>query len=392
MSTIRESLEAARDKLSAEPTESEGVSETAPVDPQAGGEPGIEAADGPHGKDPAATLGQEQNATSRSRDKSGKFAKESTAKSAPKAVRAMVADSPQAQSDPQPSTPPPAKLKAPVSWKATVREKWESLPPEVQEEVLRREGETTTSLAQAVENKRFRESFKEAVAPYEGMLRAEGLEPMAAVGTLLQTAMALRTAPPGHKAQMLSNMARTFQVPVTDMVVDLVRSGAVSIEALDSALAGQPTNGHAGGGGHAFDPNQFAQQVERSIMQRLVGQRDQSLKTQSAKQIEEFSQGKEFLDDVREDMADIMEMASRRGASMTLEQAYERACRMHPEVSKVMSQRDAAKAAKAKQEELQRSKLATSSVRSEPSGGGGAGGARTLRDSLMGAVARHSRG
>lgn len=389
MSTLRESLEAARDKLSAEPAEPEVLSETAPSDPQAGGAPDVEAPKS-HGKD-LETTGQEQSATHRARDKSGKFAKEAVAKSAPKAVRAMVADStPQSESDP--STIPAAKLKAPVSWKPTVREKWEALPPEVQEEVLRRESETTTSLSQAVENKRFRESFREAVAPYEGMLRAEGLEPMAAVGTLLQTAMALRTAPPGHKAQMLSNMARTFQVPVTDMVVDLVRSGAVSIEALDSALAGQPMNGGASHGGQTFDPNQFAQQVERSIMQRLTGQRDEHLKTQSAKQIEEFSQGKEFLEDVRQDMADIVEMASRRGVALTLEQAYERACRMHPEVSKVMSQRDAAKVAKARQEELQRSKLATSSVRSEPSGGGGAGGARTLRDTLMGAVARHSRG
>ena len=101
--------------------------------------------------------------------------------------------------------------------------------------------------------------------------------------------------------------------------------------------------------------------------------------TQSAEQeIAQFGEQHEFFEDVREDMADLIEMAEKRGQSLSLEQAYERACAINPEISKVLDQR--------RQRDtvvnLQNKKTAASSLASEspnntkPSSGG------SLRDAI----------
>lgn len=83
--------------------------------------------------------------------------------------------------------------------------------------------------------------------------------------------------------------------------------------------------------------------------------------------METFLGDKEFVDELREDMADIIDRANRRGSPITLEQAYNRAAREHPEISKVFEQREAAERAAKASASTQRSRLASSSVRSNPS-------------------------
>jgi hypothetical protein len=62
----------------------------------------------------------------------------------------------------------------------------------------------------------------------------------------------------------------------------------------------------------------------------------------SAAAVQEFSAKAEFLDDVREDMADLLEGAARRGVALTMEEAYDRACHMNPDIRRVLQQRESA--------------------------------------------------
>jgi predicted metal-dependent phosphoesterase TrpH len=80
----------------------------------------------------------------------------------------------------------------------------------------------------------------------------------------------------------------------------------------------------------------------------------------------------EFFEDVREDMADIIEMAANRGRVLTLPQAYEQACKLHPEVSKIISQREAKKKGELNGEQLLRKRKAASSIKGNPEEEGGA--------------------
>lgn len=101
-------------------------------------------------------------------------------------------------------------------------------------------------------------------------------------------------------------------------------------------------------------------------MQRFQQQQQQAEVQRLRSEVEKFSESHEFFGDVREEMADIIEVAKRRGLSISYEDAYSRACALHPEISPVLEQRKAAERAKATKASTQQSRLASSSVRSAP--------------------------
>lgn len=244
-------------------------------------------------------------------------------------------------------------VKAPASWKPGAREKWAATPPEVQAEILRVDREVRQVMQEAAPLRQQQAKFQAAIAPYAQMIAAEaGGDPMRAVGSLLQTAAALRTAPEPHKAAMVASMMKTF---------------GISVESLATALDGKAAPG-GGQGAQSFDPGQLRAQLKQELLGELE-QRDQAQQQQKAQaEAETFLAGKEFGGDVREDMADLLQGAARRNVAMTLEQAYDRACKLNPDVSDTLEKRRAAEAAKAKTASTQQARAASSSVKSQPTG------------------------
>lgn len=312
----------------------------------------------------------------RARDGQGRFAKgtgeKPEAKPEPKSV-APKTDAPAVVDPAKPAEPAqvakPEAHRAPQSWKPSVREKFSALPPEVQAEVVRIENETKATLRDVAEARRMHQQFQQTVGPFEAMIRSEGGEPMAAVGNLLRTAYALRTAPPAHKAQIVAQMVQNFSVP---------------IDALDAALSGQSPQvqqPHQQQGAYR-DPRvdqilAMAQQAQQSRQQQM---------SQSAAQELAAVQQLEFYEDVREDMADIIESRARRGVEVKPQQAYDLAVRMHPDISGIIQQRESAKAAANAQASTQRAKAAAASVKTRPAGiGNTSDGPRTMRDDILAA-------
>jgi hypothetical protein len=82
--------------------------------------------------------------------------------------------------------------------------------------------------------------------------------------------------------------------------------------------------------------------VRQQRTQQVDGTIDSEIKT--------FSQDKtnEFFLDVKNDMADLMQMSAERGKSLTLKQAYDKAVSMNEEVQSVISKRKAESVAAAK--------------------------------------------
>ena len=247
---------------------------------------------------------------------------------------------------------PPVAIRAPQSWKPAAREHWATLPPDVQAEIARREGETSRVLDETTEARRFRESFQQTITPYEAMLRSEGADPMQAMASLLETARQLRSAPPAQRASLVAQIVKGYGVP---------------IDALDAALAGQPYQGSHQQTYQDPRVDQLFAQMEQAKQQRAQQE------AQAADDaVEAFGSDKEFFADVREDMADIIELSEKRGQKIDLETAYARALKMNDEISKVMSQREAAKQASTAKAATMKAKAAASSVRSSgppPKGG-----------------------
>ena len=251
-------------------------------------------------------------------------------------------------------------IKPPASWKPAAREHWATLPPAVQAEIARREGDTTRVLNETTEARKFRETFQAAVTPYEAMLRSEGSDPIQAVSSLLETARQLKSGSPQQKAAMVAQIVKGYGVP---------------IEVLDAALAGQPYQGQQA----PHDPrvDQLFAQIEQAKQQRVQQEAQAADDAVTA-----FGASKEFFDDVRDDMADIIEMSERKGKKLDLDTAYNRALRMNDEIVAVMRQREEAKSVANGKASTQRAKSAASSIRSSgPPPKGGAPGA-SLRDTL----------
>jgi hypothetical protein len=270
--------------------------------------------------------------------------------------------------------------KAPASWRPDVREHWAQLPETVRAEVARREQEVQRTLQETVELRRNAEQFARVLAPYEAYIRAENATPAQAIDNLMATAVKLRTSTGPELAQMMAGLVKQYGTG---------RFGNQFVEMLDSALAGQP---------QASDPVQS--QLQQAIQQQLAPvqqfmsqfqqmQQQQRVATaqKAESEVAQFLDRAEFANDVREEMADILEVAQRRGVEMTLQQAYEKACLMNDRVQSVMSQRNKGGANAA-----QRARSAAVSV---TSAGPGMGAPRVqsdnIRDAIEAAIAMNSR-
>lgn len=271
------------------------------------------------------------------------------------------------------ATPPkPAASKPPQSWKPHAREKWASLPPEVQEEAVRIDKEVHRVLQESAASRKFYESFEKVLTPYKDIIQGE---PLAVVGNLFATAKQLQRGSPQDKATLVARIVQDFGVP---------------LEALDAALSGQPAQPGAQQAQAQANPAQYRDPRVDDLLSRLEQgktARAQRQQQEVQREIEAFRAEAEFFDDVRELAADLMEVSARRGVELSMRDAYNQAVRIHPEVSKVLAGRESAAAANAQQASTQRARVAASSVKTEPTGGVSPVRSGSVLDDLQASVA-----
>lgn len=313
----------------------------------------------------AAPSDDASGAAQRARDKAGRFAKEKAAKAAKAVEAAKVTADPIAAQSPAGTAPPGAggdssapaapatpSLKAPASWRPAARDKWASLPPEIQAEANRVDAEVRRTMQESAGSRRFEQEFRQATQPYEQIFRESGLDPIRATQNLLQTVHTLRSGDIGTVANVLASMAGTFGG----------RFGREQfIQALDDALtkpqAAQP---------HAQQQQMSPAAIAAQVRQEL--ERDWTTK-HAERELETFlaDSAHEFAEDVLPDMMGIISAARQRGVEMSYKEAYGRAVYADPEIRGILQKRDAAAAAKAQAASTQQAKLAASSVKSTPS-------------------------
>ncbi len=294
----------------------------------------------------------------RARAKDGTFVKEP--KKAPEVVKKpALVPKPGAAAEAKPAAAVPggtgaAALKAPSSWRPEVREKWAALPPEAQAEIVRRERQVDAALQ---ENKALKErvgGYDSIVQPFLPMLRATGAEPRAAMGQMLQAQHTLVYGGPAQKAGLLANIIKGYGVPIEALAT-----------ALDGASAPQ-------GQAAAQQPAQFRDPRFDQFLSTLKARKtemDQQTRAAAAMQWETFTAENEFAEDLREEIADLMEVGNRGQRQRTLAQAYDLALHSRADLRKVVEQRQAAAAATAQAAATQARKAAGGSLKSVPGGG-----------------------
>lgn len=259
--------------------------------------------------------------------------------------------------------------KAPAGWTPRAREQWKNIPESARGEILKRETEIATTLQQTAGARQAVQRLNDVLTPYRGGLMAAGVkDPFQAIDTLFKTESQLRHGNVQEKAFTIANLIKQY---------------GVDVGALDDILSGQaPANKPHSDIERIIDArlapvNQFLQQ------QSFMAQQHEMSQQQAANQsVAAFAGEAEFLEDVRNDMADFLEMAAARGQTMTLKQAYDKACALHPEVSQIIAQREKEKAIMGTQQSIQAKRHAAASLTGSKGGEGGGGSPSTIRDAI----------
>jgi hypothetical protein len=266
---------------------------------------------------------------------------------------------------------PKDSLKAPVDWSPKEREDWSKIPRHLQEKIINREKQMAEGMAGTGEARQTHQHLQQLAQSYAPVLAAEGVStPMQAVEGLFKTVASLRMGTPQDKA---TEMAR------------LIQHYGVDIQALDSVLAGQaPQNSQS---------SQLDQILEQKLapvnqlmaqMNQYQVQQKQQVQQSATQSVATFAQDHEFLKDVRNDMADLIEMAAKQGRELSLQEANDRACALHPEIQDVINQRKQQEALMGNGQALAAKHNAASSITGKRSGTPGAE-AMSLRDSIANA-------
>lgn len=290
----------------------------------------------------------------RARDESGKFvkqdAKPAERKPAPAVeLKPKLGEAPKpalTEAPPKPVTP---AVKAPASWKPDMREKWASLPPEVQAEVVRREREVATALQQAAPARQEAEAWQKTLQPHAGMLQAFGADPRQTVGQLLQAQAVLHYGSPQQKAGLIARLVTGYNVTVDDL--------AAALNGASHETAKPPQQ-------QFRDPrfDQFMTTLQQQKAAREA-QLDQDLKAQW----DSFASENEHAEALKPLIGAILGS----GKADSLESAYDMALHAHPEFRKVVSRREAARLATEQESATAAKKAAALSLRNDPGGTGG---------------------
>jgi len=259
----------------------------------------------------------------------------------------------------EPAKPVKSTDTPPASWKAPQRAKWAALDPDIRAEVMRREQAHMTAIGEAGNAKNFIKQFGEVVAPYAPRLQALGAHPLAAVKGLLQADYMLATGPKHQRAELIAKLIKDYDVDIA--ALDQVLAGISSPEAAEEIKLQRLLD-------QKLAPLQekLTRQEQRELYEK------QQQEAELAKQLEKISTDPKFphFEAVRDTMADLIEISARRGVSLGLEEAYNRAVVADPSLSsslEAVRQQEAVKQAALR---AQRAKQASSSVNGAPGGGG----------------------
>lgn len=245
---------------------------------------------------------------------------------------------------------PPTELKAPSQWKPQVREKWNQLPREVQEEIHRRESDNMRLIGSVGGKIRMADNIASHLEPFIPKLQENGVHPEAFIGDVFTTVKTLAHGSPQEKAEVIANVVQSY---------------GVDLRVLDAVLAhrlNQPPE--------VMEARREMARAQAIIHQQQGAGKEQAA-TQALEEIQKFAADpkNEFFEDVREQMANLMEL----GQVKTLAEAYTACIWANPNTRSILLQREAEARAQSKTGKARAAKQVSQSVTGAPRlGAGGA--------------------
>jgi hypothetical protein len=251
---------------------------------------------------------------------------------------------PKAEEPPQ-EAEPPVWRRPPASWRKDFHDVWQKADPKMQEYAWQREEQMRAGVEPLLAKAQFADTMQEAIEPYLPTIQGMGLTPEKAVSALMQADYTLRTAPPQQKMQLFAQLAQSYGINLGAMGANPQAAPQNSVDPLVWQLQNELNNvrGEVMG---------WKQQQEMQQNQQLLGE------------INQFSLKADHFEEVRPTMIQLLQS----GMAETLDEAYDKAIRLNPDlfeqVSKAQQAEQAAKQAKEYNRAAKAARAAAVSVRS----------------------------
>ena len=293
----------------------------------------------------------------RARDEQGRFASKASESPEPE---------PQVEQPAAPTRNPFSSWKPDAQQALMKAERGEALTPEelklLRVEAERRESDFHRGVSEFKSHSERAKAYDQAIAPYQQHLQKLGVDAPTAINALMRADVTLRTSDPATKAQYFAQLAREYGI--------------------DLAQVQNP---------QPLDPQtQFLHQQLNELRQQQQlwqNQLQQQEQMRVQQELQQFATAdRKHFDAVRNDMADLLET----GKAKDLQEAYDMAVWMRPDVRQTLIEQQLADAqSKAlAQAQAQRAKTAAVSVKgSSPIGAGGQPVNGSLRDIIAAQLA-----
>ena len=255
---------------------------------------------------------------------------------------------PKAEEPPQ-EAEPPVWRRPPASWRKDYHEVWQKADPKMQEYAWQREEQMRAGVEPLLSKAQFADTMQQAIEPYLPTIQGMGLTPEKAVSALMQADYTLRTAPPQQKMQLFAQLAQSYGINLGAMGANPQAAPQNSVDPLVWQLQNElnSVRGEVMG---------WKQQQEMQQNQQLLGE------------INQFSLKADHFEEARPTMIQLLQS----GMAETLEEAYDKAIRLNPDlfeqVSKAQQAEQAAKQAKEYNRAAKAARAAAVSVRSATPG------------------------
>lgn len=237
--------------------------------------------------------------------------------------------------------------KSPAGLSPALREKYKSVPKEIKDWVQKRETDFAVGIQKHAEWAQRAQAMDKVLQPYMPYIQMNGGAQI--IPQVLSTAMALSMGPQSARV---------------NAAIDILLNNEIDISLLDKELSAR------------LEGRPQAQQQPMSENEKWLAQFRQEQEQQRQYQQQQTQQGvqqtvsqfigdpkNEFAEDVRDDMAMLLKANAERVpfVPMSLDDAYDKACRMNPEIQKIRDSRAGAG-------RLQQRRQAASSIHGAPGG------------------------
>jgi len=254
----------------------------------------------------------------------------------------------------------------PASWKKEAKGEWAAIPLHIRQEVHKREMEISRVLQETTQARQQVQEIQQVVSPFMARIQAAGISPTQAIGELLKADYTLATAPKAQRAQYMARLISEYDIDISELDSAIVAARQGGQQHQQSA---QP---------QGIDPNQINALVQQQLNQALAPfyqqrqQQDRQVQQEAVATVEQLSLDPKYpyFDEVRQEMADLIEVASRRGVELSIKDAYDRAVAVNPMVREQVARQSVTQQANQSHLQAQRAKAASSSVTGSPAAGG----------------------